>query len=261
MVTMTLLPLLLALALRATPAFGPTEQRAERLIDASGGSVAAAASRVRLARAGCGGGAVARELLQPAGSVARLSLAGHRSRAAVQRPLPRELVRPVELQRAPVFQQGPRAIAARVAGLPRSSRYRPRSRSRCCSWRTWVIRITSSGIAFLVLVFLIGRLAEGLAPGYGGLALVSFRLGTLVAPFAAVNFAELPLAAFGFGAFLLAWKGRRCCRCARRGRVSWSIIRGRCSSFSLASTWRSRACVRSAVTWRVPCRLSCVTRL
>jgi Domain of unknown function DUF11 len=76
------------------------------------------------------------------------------------------------------------------------------------SLRTWLIRVTSSGIAFLVLAFLIGRLAEGLAPGYGGLALVSFALGTLVAPFAAVNFAELPLAAFGFGAFLLAWKGR-----------------------------------------------------
>ena len=52
-----------------------------------------------------------------------------------------------------------------------------------------------SGIAFLVLAFLVGRLAEGLAPGYGGPGLVSFALGTLVAPFAAVNFAELPLAA------------------------------------------------------------------
>ena len=92
--------------------------------------------------------------------------------------------------------------ATAIVALP------PAQKVPTLSLRTWAIRIASSGIAFLVLVFLIGRVAEGLAPGYGGLALVSFGLGTLVAPFAAVNFAELPLAAFGFGAFLLAWKGR-----------------------------------------------------
>jgi len=92
--------------------------------------------------------------------------------------------------------------ATAIVALP------PAQRVPTLSLRTWLIRITSSGIAFLVLAFLIGRLAEGLAPGYGGPALVSFALGTLVAPFAAVNFAELPLAAFGFGAFLLAWARR-----------------------------------------------------
>jgi hypothetical protein len=76
------------------------------------------------------------------------------------------------------------------------------------SWKMWVIRVCSSGLALLVLSFLTGRVAEGLAPGYGGLGLVTFSLGTLVAPFASLNFGELPTAAFGFGAFLLGWKGR-----------------------------------------------------
>ena len=70
--------------------------------------------------------AVARELLQPAGSVALLSFAGDRPRASAQRPLPRELVRPVDLRRALVLGQGARALAARVAGC-RDRRVAPRT--------------------------------------------------------------------------------------------------------------------------------------
>ena len=55
------------------------------------------------------------------------------------------------------------------------------------SLRLWAIRILSSGVAFLVCAFLVGRLSEGLAPGYGALSLVTFALGTLVAPFAAAG--------------------------------------------------------------------------
>jgi hypothetical protein len=72
----------------------------------------------------------------------------------------------------------------------------------------WAVRVLTSGVAFLVLAFLAGRLAEGIAPGYGGISLVAFALGTIVAPFAAANFAEVPAAAFGFGAFLLVWARR-----------------------------------------------------
>ena len=76
------------------------------------------------------------------------------------------------------------------------------------SLRLWVVRLLSSGLGFLACVFLVGRVGEGLAPGYGGLALVTFGLGTLVAPFAAANFDHVPAAALGFGAFLLAWAQR-----------------------------------------------------
>src|SRR5437763_10140125 len=54
---------------------------------------------------------------------------------------------------------------------------------------------------------MVGRVSEGLAPGLGAISLVTFALGTLVAPFAAANFDHVPAAALGFGAFLLAWRG------------------------------------------------------
>jgi hypothetical protein len=74
------------------------------------------------------------------------------------------------------------------------------------SWKLWVIRLLTSGILFLGLAFVIGRVSEGLAPGFGSIALVTFALGTLLAPFAAANFDQVPAAALGFGAFLLAWR-------------------------------------------------------
>ncbi len=74
------------------------------------------------------------------------------------------------------------------------------------SWRIWVIRLLTSGIVFLALAFVIGRISEGLAPGFGSIALATFALGTLIAAFAAENFDQVPAAAIGFGAFLLAWR-------------------------------------------------------
>jgi hypothetical protein len=55
---------------------------------------------------------------------------------------------------------------------------------------------------------MVGRVSEGLAPGFGGIALVSFALGTLVAPLGSVLFDQVPTAALALGAFLLAWNRR-----------------------------------------------------
>ena len=66
----------------------------------------------------------------------------------------------------------------------------------------------SVGLAFLLCAFMVGRVSEGLAPGFGGIALVSFALGTLVAPLAGVSFEAVPSAALAFGVFLLAWSRR-----------------------------------------------------
>jgi hypothetical protein len=93
----------------------------------------------------------------------------------------------------------PLAVALRLA---------PANRLPVHSWKLWVIRLLTSGIVFLALAFVIGRVSEGLAPGFGSISLVTFALGTLVAPFAAMNFDQVPAAAFGFGAFLLAWRRR-----------------------------------------------------
>ena len=74
--------------------------------------------------------------------------------------------------------------------------------------KIWVVRLLSSGVGFLVCAFLVGRLSEGIAPGFGGAALVAFALGTLMAPLAVENFDHVPAAALGFAAFVLAWRRR-----------------------------------------------------
>jgi hypothetical protein len=76
------------------------------------------------------------------------------------------------------------------------------------SLRLWAVRLSSSGILFLLCAFLVGRVSEGIAPGFGGWSLVAFALGTLAAPFSAANFDHVPVAALGFGAFLLVWRRR-----------------------------------------------------
>ena len=55
---------------------------------------------------------------------------------------------------------------------------------------------------------MVGRVSEGLAPGFGGISLVTFARGTLVAPLAGVSFEAVPAATLSFGAFLLAWSRR-----------------------------------------------------
>jgi hypothetical protein len=72
----------------------------------------------------------------------------------------------------------------------------------------WGVRVLTNGIAFLACVLLVGRIAEGLAPGTGAPALVAFGLGTLMGAFAATGFDHDLTAAFGFAAFVLAWLRR-----------------------------------------------------
>jgi hypothetical protein len=74
--------------------------------------------------------------------------------------------------------------------------------------KLWGVRIFSVGVALLVLAFLVGRVSEGLAPGFGGVALVVFALGTMLGGLASISFEHVPAALFAFSAFLLAWKRR-----------------------------------------------------
>ena len=74
--------------------------------------------------------------------------------------------------------------------------------------RLWAVRLSTGGTALLVCAFLLGRVAEGLAPGAGGPALVTLAAGTLMSSLAADNFDEVPAAMLGFAAFLLAWRRR-----------------------------------------------------
>ncbi|MDX6485893.1 MAG: hypothetical protein QOF43_1046 [Gaiellaceae bacterium] len=74
--------------------------------------------------------------------------------------------------------------------------------------RLWLVRLFACGLPFLLAAFLVGRVCEGISPGTGGPALVTFAVGTAAAPFAVVGFDHLPTAAFGFAAFVLAWRRR-----------------------------------------------------
>jgi hypothetical protein len=74
--------------------------------------------------------------------------------------------------------------------------------------RLWFVHLIASGLPFLLCVFLVGRVSEGLASGYGGVALVTFALGTEVGSFGIAGFDHVLTATFGLLAFVLAW-GRR----------------------------------------------------
>ncbi len=74
--------------------------------------------------------------------------------------------------------------------------------------RLWVVRLSTGGIALLVCALLVGRVAEGLAPGWGGAVLVTFAAGSLAGSLAVDNFEEVPAAALAFTFFLLAWRRR-----------------------------------------------------
>ena len=91
---------------------------------------------------------------------------------------------------------------AEAVGLPR-----PASWSRT-DLRLWAVRLSTGGVALLGCALLVGRIGEGLAPGWGGAALVAFAAGTTAASLAVDNFDEVPAAALAFAAFALAWRRR-----------------------------------------------------
>lgn len=72
----------------------------------------------------------------------------------------------------------------------------------------WLIRLAIGGTAFLTLVLLVGRAAEGLAAGTGAAAALTFGLGTMAGPLSIALFEHLPGAALAFGGFLLATRRR-----------------------------------------------------
>jgi hypothetical protein len=97
-----------------------------------------------------------------------------------------------------------------VAAIPavEALQLRPLNQIQGSDLRLWGVRLLTSGLAFLLVAFLLGRISEGVAPGRGAAALVAFALGTFVAPLAATGVGHVAAAALGFGAFVLAWRGR-----------------------------------------------------
>jgi len=90
---------------------------------------------------------------------------------------------------------------AEVVRLPDPSHWHYRY-----DFRVWATRVAVQGLALLLCAFLVGRVAEGLAPRTGGPTLVAFALGTEAAALSSAGFAHVPAAALAFAAFLLAWR-------------------------------------------------------
>ena len=73
----------------------------------------------------------------------------------------------------------------------------------------WLIRVLTSGVLFLVAVFIVGRLGERLVAGTGAATAAIFGVATLAGPLAPTLFEHDAAGAFAIAAFALAWLGRR----------------------------------------------------
>jgi hypothetical protein len=104
-----------------------------------------------------------------------------------------------------------------------------RAKGAWSSWRAlWVLRLLTGGIFFLVSAFLVGRLAEGLRPGFGARAVVAFGVATLAMPLAPTVFGHVAAGALGLGAFTLLLLGVQ-----RRRWWLWTAGAGGCVGFAV----------------------------
>jgi hypothetical protein len=72
----------------------------------------------------------------------------------------------------------------------------------------WLLRVLTSGSLFLVAVFVVGRLAEGLVAGTGAMTAAVFGVATIAAPLAPTFFEHDAAAALAISSFALLWRGR-----------------------------------------------------
>ena len=92
----------------------------------------------------------------------------------------------------------------------------------------WGVHVLTTGVIFLLLVFAVGRIAEGLAPGFGAPTLVTFALGTMAGALAETSFGHVPAGALLFAALLLLGRGR-------------SLTAGLCAGAAVAVEYQSAA--------------------
>ncbi len=94
----------------------------------------------------------------------------------------------------------------------------------------WLLRVLTSGVLFLVSVFLVGRLAERLVPRTGAITAAVFGTATLVAPLAPTLFEHDSAAALGIAAFALLLRGNRAVTIALAGLCAGLAV---CFEYSL----------------------------
>ena len=76
------------------------------------------------------------------------------------------------------------------------------------TWTLWGIRIWAGGVAFLALVWLLGRVAEGLVAGTGAVTAAVFGIGTMAGSLAPTVFGHIPDALALFAAYVLGTRAR-----------------------------------------------------
>jgi hypothetical protein len=74
--------------------------------------------------------------------------------------------------------------------------------------RLWLVHLLVSGVAFVCSLVLVGRIAEGLAPGWGGTSLVVFGLGTEMGALGITGFDHVLTGMLSLFALLLASRRR-----------------------------------------------------
>jgi hypothetical protein len=99
----------------------------------------------------------------------------------------------------------------------------------------WMLRALASGLGFVALIVLVGRVAEGIETGTGAITATSFGLGTLALPLAGTMFAHLVAAALGFGAFVAVWSGVR----ATSRRELRYVVGGLCAGLAVLTEYQA----------------------
>ena len=89
------------------------------------------------------------------------------------------------------------------------SRVAAHNRSGCASGRSGAFALWGGGIAFIVLAFLLGRVAEGLVEGTGAVTAAVFGVGTMAGSLGPTVFGHLPDALALFAAYIVATRARR----------------------------------------------------
>ncbi len=90
--------------------------------------------------------------------------------------------------------------------------------------KLFFVRLVTVGSFLLLLAWLIGRTAEGLAPRTGAAAAVTASIGTMMAALSSVLFAHVAAACLGFAAFILLARGRNHLRYAAAGALAGGAV-------------------------------------
>jgi hypothetical protein len=78
----------------------------------------------------------------------------------------------------------------------------------------WALGLVGTVLPAVLLLVLVQRRADLIAPGWGTVSAATLGLGTLLLPFATMFFSHALSAFLGFGAFVLAWRAREGMRSA-----------------------------------------------